>query len=308
MMGSLRWGRAGRSRWRQPRRWRSTPNSMPARSRRKRWRSPARSASTTNRISRLKVFDRMAIPLPEATSSSLEALTPRQIVAELDKHVVGQKQAKRAVAIALRNRSRRQKLAARAGRRNRAEEHPDDRADRRRQDRDRPAAGETGAVAVHQGRSVQVHRGRLRRAATSSRWCATSSRSPSRWSAMSGAPRCARRRARRPKSACWTCCCRRCRRRANTTTGHLDPRAGAADAREAARAAARRPARSQASRDRRPREVISVVRDHRRFVGRRSRHQRQGHDGRALRRPDEEAEAARSRGARGAGAGGRGRS
>ena len=54
----------------------------------------------------------MAIPLPETTSSSLEALTPRQIVAELDKHVVGQKQAKRAVAIALRNRSRRQKLAS----------------------------------------------------------------------------------------------------------------------------------------------------------------------------------------------------
>jgi ATP-dependent HslUV protease ATP-binding subunit HslU len=54
----------------------------------------------------------MAIPLPETTSSSIEALTPRQIVAELDKYVVGQKQAKRAVAIALRNRSRRQKLAS----------------------------------------------------------------------------------------------------------------------------------------------------------------------------------------------------
>ncbi|HEY0872286.1 MAG TPA: ATP-dependent protease ATPase subunit HslU [Vicinamibacterales bacterium] len=52
----------------------------------------------------------MAIPLPASTSSTLEALTPRQIVAELDKHVVGQAQAKRAVAIALRNRSRRQKL------------------------------------------------------------------------------------------------------------------------------------------------------------------------------------------------------
>jgi len=37
-------------------------------------------------------------------------LTPREIVAELDKHVVGQKAAKRAVAIALRNRQRRQKL------------------------------------------------------------------------------------------------------------------------------------------------------------------------------------------------------
>jgi ATP-dependent HslUV protease ATP-binding subunit HslU len=40
----------------------------------------------------------------------LDELTPRQIVAELDKHVVGQHAAKRAVAIALRNRVRRQKL------------------------------------------------------------------------------------------------------------------------------------------------------------------------------------------------------
>jgi ATP-dependent HslUV protease ATP-binding subunit HslU len=38
-------------------------------------------------------------------------MTPRQIVAELDKHVVGQRNAKRAVAVALRNRIRRQKLA-----------------------------------------------------------------------------------------------------------------------------------------------------------------------------------------------------
>jgi ATP-dependent HslUV protease ATP-binding subunit HslU len=40
----------------------------------------------------------------------LDEMTPRQIVAELDKHVVGQNAAKRAVAIALRNRVRRQKL------------------------------------------------------------------------------------------------------------------------------------------------------------------------------------------------------
>ncbi|HEY0544487.1 MAG TPA: ATP-dependent protease ATPase subunit HslU [Pyrinomonadaceae bacterium] len=40
----------------------------------------------------------------------LDELTPRQIVAALDKHVVGQQAAKRAVAIALRNRVRRQKL------------------------------------------------------------------------------------------------------------------------------------------------------------------------------------------------------
>ena len=43
---------------------------------------------------------------------SLDELTPRQIVAELDKHVVGQADAKRAVAVALRNRIRRQKLPA----------------------------------------------------------------------------------------------------------------------------------------------------------------------------------------------------
>ena len=53
----------------------------------------------------------MAIYLPEATQTSTESLTPRQIVAELDKYVVGQRAAKRAVAIALRNRMRRQKLA-----------------------------------------------------------------------------------------------------------------------------------------------------------------------------------------------------
>jgi len=52
----------------------------------------------------------MPIYLPETTTSTVEALTPRQIVAELDKYVVGQAKAKRAVAIALRNRTRRQKL------------------------------------------------------------------------------------------------------------------------------------------------------------------------------------------------------
>ena len=39
-----------------------------------------------------------------------ETLTPRQIVAELDKYIIGQKQAKRSVAVALRNRYRRSRL------------------------------------------------------------------------------------------------------------------------------------------------------------------------------------------------------
>src|SRR3954447_394556 len=55
----------------------------------------------------------MAIYLPptaEETEIQLDELTPKEIVSELDKHVVGQHAAKRAVAIALRNRMRRQKL------------------------------------------------------------------------------------------------------------------------------------------------------------------------------------------------------
>ncbi len=44
------------------------------------------------------------------TEKNLDTLTPREIVAELDKYIVGQKKAKRAVAVALRNRIRRLKL------------------------------------------------------------------------------------------------------------------------------------------------------------------------------------------------------
>jgi ATP-dependent HslUV protease ATP-binding subunit HslU len=55
----------------------------------------------------------MAIYLPSSAEEeqlALDELTPREIVAELDKHVIGQTAAKRAVSIALRNRMRRQKL------------------------------------------------------------------------------------------------------------------------------------------------------------------------------------------------------
>jgi len=54
----------------------------------------------------------MVFYLPESldTATSLDELTPRQIVVELDKYVIGQSEAKRSVATALRNRMRRQKL------------------------------------------------------------------------------------------------------------------------------------------------------------------------------------------------------
>jgi ATP-dependent HslUV protease ATP-binding subunit HslU len=56
----------------------------------------------------------MAIFLPGTADDqalALDEMTPREIVAELDKYVVGQGAAKRAVAIALRDRMRRQKLS-----------------------------------------------------------------------------------------------------------------------------------------------------------------------------------------------------
>ncbi len=55
----------------------------------------------------------MVIYLPVKSDEEaplLDELTPREIVVELDKYVIGQAEAKRAVAIALRNRIRRQKL------------------------------------------------------------------------------------------------------------------------------------------------------------------------------------------------------
>ena len=59
-----------------------------------------------NEISMPQVQKNSKDPHGELTAS----LTPKQIVAELDKFIVGQKNAKRAVAIALRNRWRRQQL------------------------------------------------------------------------------------------------------------------------------------------------------------------------------------------------------
>jgi ATP-dependent HslUV protease ATP-binding subunit HslU len=55
----------------------------------------------------------MVFYLPETLepATALDEMSPRQIVSELDKYVVGQRDAKRSIAVALRNRMRRQKLA-----------------------------------------------------------------------------------------------------------------------------------------------------------------------------------------------------
>ena len=52
----------------------------------------------------------MPILLPERSTSAVHSLTPPEVVRELDRYVIGQAKAKRAVAIALRNRVRRQRL------------------------------------------------------------------------------------------------------------------------------------------------------------------------------------------------------
>ena len=99
----------------------------------------------------------------EAVLEWLSNRTPSEIVKELDKYIVGQADAKKAVAVALRNRWRRQKVKD---------------ADLRDEifpnnlimigptgvgkDRDRPAAGAAGAVSLRQGRGVEVHGSGLR--------------------------------------------------------------------------------------------------------------------------------------------------
>jgi ATP-dependent HslUV protease ATP-binding subunit HslU len=58
-----------------------------------------------------KVADLNLIKNTKQESSKVSALSPREIVSELDRYVIGQKEAKKAVAVALRNRWRRQALS-----------------------------------------------------------------------------------------------------------------------------------------------------------------------------------------------------
>src|SRR5713226_4286392 len=99
---------------------------MPRRSCAGRWTSPPRSASTPTATSRSRSCDakrrrsrrriaasRAAIARPRRPrhiTSSMTDFSPREIVSELDRFIIGQGDAKRAVAIALRNRWRRLQL------------------------------------------------------------------------------------------------------------------------------------------------------------------------------------------------------
>jgi len=59
----------------------------------------------------MKDIREISLPDSKRFSSSPPVMTPREIVSELDRYIVGQKEAKRAVAIALRNRWRRQQVS-----------------------------------------------------------------------------------------------------------------------------------------------------------------------------------------------------
>jgi ATP-dependent HslUV protease ATP-binding subunit HslU len=83
-----------------------------------------------------------------------DKLTPKAIVRALDEHIVGQADAKKAVAVALRNRWRRQRLSA---------DLRDEVSPKNILMIGPTGCGKTeiGRSALHQGRGDQVHRGRL---------------------------------------------------------------------------------------------------------------------------------------------------
>ena len=185
----------------------------------------------------------MIVNFPSAPAKQQsDALTPREIVAELDKHVIGQKQAKRAVAIALRNRMRRQKLPPEM-----AEEV---------MPKNILMIGPTGVGKTEIARRLAKWRTRPSSrsrppsspksatwAATSSRWSATSSRSRSTWCATREQVEVRAKRSRMPRSGCSTCCCRRVRWRLMKIRRTLARRRAhsRADARTVARGPVRRP-------------------------------------------------------------------
>ena len=178
--------------------------------------SPRRSASTPTRRSSSRSSRPRRTPMAErlpqigrSDSAERVPMTPREIVSELDRYIVGQRAAKRAVAIALRNRWRRQQVA---------EDLRDEIAPKniimigptgRRQDRDRAPARQARAGAVPQGRGLEVHRGRLRRPRRRVDDPRPDRAGGRAWSRRRRRRRSSAGRASTPRSACSISCCRR---------------------------------------------------------------------------------------------------
>ena len=152
-----------------------------------------------------------ADPAPQAPW--LEELPPRQIVTELDRYIVGQDAAKRAVAIAIRNRWRRAQTPDDIRDEITAVQHHPHRPDRRGEDRGRPPAGPARGRAVRQSGGLEVHRGRLRRPRCGVDGARAGGRGDQHGPRPSARMRSIPRRSSGPRSGCWTSCFRRRRRR-----------------------------------------------------------------------------------------------
>ena len=137
--------------------------------------APLEAAGAASNLTRAMNYHR-SIPESGGASEMLkDKLTPKAIVAALDEHIVGQDDAKKAVAVALAQPLAPPAAVARAARRGHAQEHPDDRA--------RPAAARPRSAAGWRSsptrRSSRSRRPSSPRSAMSA---ATSSRSPATWS------------------------------------------------------------------------------------------------------------------------------
>ncbi|MEZ5286281.1 MAG: AAA family ATPase [Vicinamibacterales bacterium] len=168
------------------------------------------------------------ISLPERSASAVDTLTPKEIVAELDKYVVGQARAKRAVAIALRNRIRRQKLAG---------DLADDVAPKNILMIGPTGVGKTEIARrlarLAQSPFIKVEASKFTEVGYVSRDVESMVRDLVELSVdmvrEEQLRRSRRAPSRRPRSGCWTCCCRRGRWRPTRTRPppgtHSTPRA-----------------------------------------------------------------------------------